>query len=138
VPGRADWFANGLPGEGAQATRPHLGEVARRDVPRCRLAERIGAVRDRVREAGWDTCVVVNEEQVVLGLLLERELAADPTATAEQVMRSGPATFRPDELVADVLERMKKRGVMGVLVTLSDGILLGLMRREDAERAMEG
>jgi CBS domain-containing protein len=131
VPGEADWFAYGLPMEGAQAALPRVGQRARRDVPRCRLAERIGEVGDQVRAANWTICVVVNEETVVLGLLRERELAADPNATADQVMRSGPATYRPDALIADVVERMDRRGVSGVLVTLSDGRLLGWLRRED-------
>ena len=135
VPGEADWFAYGLPMEGAQAALPRVGEFARQDVPRCSLSEKIGEVRDRVRAAGWDICVVVNEEEVVLGLLRERELAADPNTTADQVMRSGPTTFRPDALVADVVERMDKRGVKGVLVTLSDGRLVGWLRREDVEQA---
>jgi CBS domain-containing protein len=131
VPGEADWFAFGLPMEGAQAALPRVGRSARRDIPRCSLEEKIGAVGDRVRSAGWDICVVLNEQEVVLGLLRERELAADPNATVDQVMRSGPATFRPDALVADVVERMDRRGVEGVLVTLSDGRLVGWLRRED-------
>jgi CBS domain-containing protein len=131
VPGEADWCAFGLPMEGAQAAVPHVGQLARRDVPRCGLSEKIGAVRDRARAADWNICVVVNEENVVLGLLRERELAADPNATADQVMRAGPATYRPDALVADVVDRMDRRGVMGVLITLSDGRLLGWLRRED-------
>ena len=135
VPGEADWFAFGLPMEGAQAALPRVGKLARQDVPRCSLSERIGDVSNRVRAAGWDICVVVNEEQVVLGLLRERQLAADPSATAEQVMRSGPATYRPDALAADSVERMEKRGVGGVLVTRSDGRLIGWLRREDAARA---
>jgi Mg/Co/Ni transporter MgtE len=78
--------------------------------------------------------VVVNEEQVVLGLLRAPGLAADPDATAEQVMRSGPVTYRPDAVAAEVAERMEKRGVQGVLVTLSDGRLVGWLHRDDAAR----
>jgi Mg/Co/Ni transporter MgtE len=91
-------------------------------------------VRDRVQAVGWDICVVVNEEQVVLGLLRERGLAADPDATAEQVMRPGPVTYRPDALAAEVAERMKQRGVGGVLITRSNGTLIGWLRRDDAAR----
>jgi hypothetical protein len=109
VPGEADWFAFGLPMEGARAEEPRAGQLARQDVPRCGLSEKVGAVRDRVQIAGWDICVVVNEETVVLGLLRERELAADPDATVERVMRSGPATYRPDALVAGVAERLEER-----------------------------
>jgi Mg/Co/Ni transporter MgtE len=138
MPGEADWFAFGLPMEGAQAAVPRVGKLARRDVPRCSLLARIGEVSTRVRTANWDICVVVNEENVVLGLLRERELAADPNASVEQVMRSGPATYRPDALVAVVAERMDRRGVSGVLVTLSDGRLVGWLCREDAASEKEG
>jgi predicted transcriptional regulator len=121
--------------EGTQAALPRVGNFARQDVPRCSLSETIGDVRDRVQAAGWDICAVVNEESVVLGLLRERELAADRDAVAEQVMRSGPATYRPDALVADVAQRLEEKGVQGVLVTRSNGRLLGWLRRDDAARA---
>jgi CBS domain-containing protein len=120
--------------EGAQAAVPRVGQFAREDVPQCGLSERIGDVRDRVRDAGWEVCVVVNEEKIVLGLVRERELAADANLTADQVMRSGPATYRPDALVTEVAERMEKRGANGVLITLSDGRLVGWLRRDDAAR----
>lgn len=70
-----------------------------------------------------------------MGLLRERELEADPDTAAEDVMRSGPATYQPDALVREVAERMEKRGVKGVLVTLSDGRLVGWLRHGDAARA---
>jgi hypothetical protein len=44
VPGKADWFANGLPREGRLAFAPIIGEAARRDVPTCAPAENVGAV----------------------------------------------------------------------------------------------
>jgi predicted transcriptional regulator len=78
--------------------------------------------------------VVVNDEGIVLGLLRDKELDADPEAAAEQVMRSGPGTFRPDAPIKDVLDRMRRRNVRTVLVTTSDGKLLALLRREDAEQ----
>ena len=134
--GEADWFASGLPMEGANAAFPYVGEVARRDIPRCTLRERIGDVQQRVQAAGWDRSVVVNEHEIVLGLLRERELAGDPAGTIEAVMRSGPATYRPDTVVRAAVEQLAKRKVSGVLVTRSDGTLLGWLRRDDAERAV--
>lgn len=135
VAGRADWFAYGLPMEGRLAPNPRVGEFASRDVPRCRLTEVVGDVRRRVREAGWNECVVVSDDSIVLGLLHGAQLESNPDFSVEQVMRSGPATFRPDVSVSSVVERMRKRGVHGVLVTTPDGRLVGLLRREDAERA---
>jgi len=131
--GEADWFASGLPMEGANAALPHVGDVARQDIPRCTLGERIGDVQQRVQVARWDRSVVVNEHEIVLGLLRERELAGDPDGTVEAVMRSGPATYRPDVVVSDALAQLTERKVSGVLVTRSDGTLLGWLRREDVE-----
>jgi len=133
-PGKADWSASGLPMEGTRADEPTIGDVARRDVPTCSPAEKVWAARERVREAGWDRCVVVGKERVVLGLLREKELAADPEATAEEAMRNGPATFRPDEPPEKMAKRMQDRGASAILVTTPDGKLVGLLFREDAER----
>jgi CBS domain-containing protein len=49
-------------------------------------------------------------------------------------MRNGPATFRPNEPVEKTLKGMRARGASAVLVTTSDGRLVGLMYREEAER----
>jgi CBS domain-containing protein len=48
-------------------------------------------------------------------------------------MRNGPATFRPDEPVGKMAKRMQDRGARTVLVTTSDGRLVGLLYREDIE-----
>src|SRR2546428_759896 len=55
-----------LPTEGTNAERPRAGDVARRDAPTCHLDERLGDVATRAASAGWDACVVVNQESVVL------------------------------------------------------------------------
>jgi CBS domain-containing protein len=134
APGKADWFASGLPREGRLASLPIIGDAARRDVPTCAPAERVESAWDRVRAAGWDACVVVNKDRIVLGLLREKEVSLGSGATVELVMRSGPTTFRPDVPVGKMAERMRKRGARTVLVTTSDGRLVGLFYRDDAER----
>ena len=134
APGKTDWFAAGLPMEGGLASVPTVGDVARRDVPTCAPAERVGAVRERLRGTGWDRCVVVNEERIVLGLLREKDLAPGPAATAEEAMRPGPTTVRPDTPAGKMAERMQKRGTGTVLVTTPDGELVGLLYGEDAEQ----
>jgi hypothetical protein len=83
VPGKADWFASGLPREGWLAPVPTIGEAAWRDVPTCAPAEKVGAVRERVQKAGWCRCVVVNKERVVLGLLRERALVRPQVPSRE-------------------------------------------------------
>jgi CBS domain-containing protein len=133
VPGKADWLASGLPREGKLASVLTIGDAAWRDVPTCAPAEEVANARDRTRAAGWDACVVVNKERVVLGLLREKELTSDPKVPAEEVMRNGPTTFRLNEPVVKIAKRMRERGARTVLVTTSDGRLAGLLYREDAE-----
>jgi CBS domain-containing protein len=136
MPGKADWFASGLPRAGRLASVPTIGDAARRDVPTCSPAEKVGAVRERVRKVGWDRCVVVSK-RVVLGLLREKELASDPEVPVEEAMRNGPATLRPNEPVGKIAKRMRERGASAVLVTSSDGRLAGLLYRDDVERVAD-
>jgi len=50
---------------------------------------------------------------------------------------AGPTTYRPNVTVGEAAERMGKRGVPAILVTTSDGRLMGQLYREDAERQTE-
>ena len=133
--GKLDWLAAGLPSEGTNAERPRAGDVARKDVPTCRLDERLGDVRDRVREAGWDACVVVNEERVVFGLLRSQELEANPDLRIEEAMRPGPSTFRPFVSIEEMAAFMIEHDLDSSPITTSDGRLVGLLRRQDAAKA---
>jgi len=129
--GKQDWMGAGLPTEGTNAQRPRLVDVVRRDVPTCSLGERLGDVRDRVRAAGWDACVVVSQNRTVLGLLRSKELDADPDLPVEQVMRPGPSTYRPFVSVEEMRRIMTERNMDGSPVTTSDGKLVGLVREQD-------
>lgn len=136
APSKVDWSASGLPMEGETAGVPAAGDAARADVPTCGPGEKVGEAQERAREAGWDLCVVVNAERVVLGVLREKVAAAsDPEAVVEEAMRNGPTTVRPDEPAPKLAERMRKRGATSVLVTTPDGKLVGLLRREDVVRS---
>jgi CBS domain-containing protein len=135
VDGKADWLAAGLPTEGANAERPTARDVARGDVPTCRLDEPIEDVLARAREAGWDACVVVNEGRVVFGLLRERELATREEGPAERFMRPGPSTFRPNVPIEEMAQFMVEHDLESSPITSSDGRLVGLLRRDDAVRA---
>jgi CBS domain-containing protein len=132
-PGKADWLANGLPSEGTQSDVPRAGQVTRRDVPTCQLRERIGETRQRAQAAGWDICVVVTENNVVLGRLRGKALQANPAASVDEVMEEGPTTIRPDTLLDDIVPRMRQKHVASIVVTTPDGRLVGVMFRRDAE-----
>ncbi len=134
VAGEADWLANGLPSEGRDASRIRAGGAVRRDVPTCRLAERIGDVRARVQAVGWDNCIVVNDEQVVLGRVRGDAWDHPDDTPVEQVMEAGPTTIRPDTALAEIAERMRKQGVGAILVTTTGGRLIGVLKRSEAEQ----
>ncbi len=133
--GKSDWMAAGLPTEGAAAGQPTAGTVARRDVPTCRLGDSLRDVRARVRAAGWDACVVVNEARIVMGLLRTTELGREGDLTAEFAMRPGPSTFRPNVATAGMATFMATHDLPNAPVTTTAGELIGLLVREDAERA---
>jgi len=80
----------------------------------------------------------VNEQRVVLGLLGPPVWDASPKATAEQVMELGPSTFRPNVAVDEMAKYMRKHEMDSALITTSDGVLLGLLCRDDAECAGDG
>jgi Mg/Co/Ni transporter MgtE len=100
-------------------------------VPICALADRLADVR--VRAAGSDTCIVVNEQRVVLGRLGRKALGSDADASVEEGMTSGSSTVRPSIGVEDLLERMRQRKLTSYLVTTPDGRLVGLVRRSELE-----
>jgi CBS domain-containing protein len=102
-------------------------------VPICALADRLADVQQRVRAAGSDTCIVVNEQRVVLGRLGRKALGSDADASVEEGMTSGSSTVRPSIGVEDLLERMRQRKLTSYLVTTPDGRLVGLVRRSELE-----
>ncbi len=137
VAGKADWLASGLPLEGKLADYPRAGTVARTDVPTCRLTDRLVDVRDRTLDADQNVCVVVNDDRIVLGRLRGDALRGDPGAIVESVMESGPTTTRPDEPLEAITERLQNARVASILVTTSDGRLIGILYRRDAEQRLK-
>ncbi|MFN2490949.1 MAG: CBS domain-containing protein [Actinomycetota bacterium] len=79
----------------------------------------------------------MNEMRIDLGRLRVSPLD-NAHGTVEEIMESGPTTVRPVEPLAPLVGRMNKRGVPHILVTTSEGVLRGILRRDDAaERLAE-
>ena len=134
--GKADWLANGLPVEGAEARVAGAGDLADLDVPTCGPSERVEQIRERVHKDGWNACVVVNDKLVVLGLLQANDLDhADPHWTAEEAMVRDPQTYRLNAPLNEVVEYLQnRRNIDSVLITTSDGKLFGILKREDLDK----
>ncbi len=137
VPGKQAWFEENQPRQGESVEDIWIGDVADSSVPTCSGSDRIGEVRDRVRSAGWETCVVVNQERVVLGLLRKRALDSSPEAKAEDVMELGPKTFRPNLTLIELVQFMRDHNIKtNSLITTLDGRLVGVISRDDAEATL--
>ncbi len=136
-PGKSDWRAAGLPLEGPLAAELTALAVVRRDVPTAHIGERVEEVQTRVQAAGWKLCLVVNGQNQVLGRLRGDHWNADPNAPVEDVMEEGPTTFRASKGLATLVERMQRQQVGSVLITDPEGVLIGVLYRQDAERLLK-
>jgi CBS domain-containing protein len=134
--GKRDWGSFGLPREGAKAQEPSGGDLARRDVPTCQLEDDLRKVRERVRGSGWETCMVVTEQGVVLGRLGRNALRASAAQTVEEAMTEGPSTVRPSIGRAALLKRMQDNGLTSFVITTADGKLVGVVLRDEAENVL--
>jgi CBS domain-containing protein len=86
----------------------------------------------RVRASGWDQCIVVNGQGIVLGRLGRKALAADDRRSVEEAMSAGPSTIRPNVRLAELQSRLERQGLRSALVTTNEGRLIGVVRRDAA------
>jgi len=128
-----DWLAFELPCEGKSNRRPHVRDFVRRDAPTCGLTECLFTVQSRLSGSGWEHCVVVDDRQMVHGLLSLTQGTKDEEA--RYIMDARVRTFRPYADVKNVAEAMRKDGLDRAVVTNSDGQLLGVLLRADVAKA---
>ncbi len=134
VAGKAEWIAHGLPMEGNGPHYPLAGLVARRAVVHeCRLGSNVGESRRAVEETGQSYCVVLNDDDILLGRMRKRHLAAGDEKVVDEVMEIGPTTVRATESADALLKRMRERDVPAVLITSAKGKFLGIARQTDLE-----
>ena len=137
MPGKQAWFEDNQSREGSSLEETWLGDVADDTVPTCHATDRIDGIRERVEADGRHTCVVVNDRGIVLGLLRQKALESAGERTAQEVMASGPKTFRPNLRLEDLLDSMRQHDIQtNSLVTTGEGRLLGIITRADAEATM--
>lgn len=137
MPGKQAWFEDSQAREGSSLDETWLGDVADDTVPTCGLDDRIGELRERVAADGRQTCVVVSDRGIVLGLLRKNALESPVDRRAEEVMSPGPKTFRPNLRLEDLLRSMREHDIQtNSLVTTAEGRLLGIISRADAEATL--
>lgn len=131
--GKMDWLAYDLGHEGEARL---AGDVVTRDVPTCRLDERVADVAARLAEQPASLCVALNDAGIVMGIVPGDILQARADARVEGVMVFGVTTIRPSAELGPLLERMHTRHVEAIVVTRPDATLLGLLVAEEAEQAV--
>jgi CBS domain-containing protein len=136
VTGKQDWLAAGLPREGKLADTLRAGDLARRDVPTCGVQDLLGEARKRATAAGRTITVVLNEAEIVLGLVSGERFEADAQTPVEFVMESSPKTLRPHMPLTDLITDVQQHERGSVLITTPEGKLLGVVFRQDAEQAL--
>jgi len=129
VAGKADWLAADLPFEG---TAQLAGKFTRRDVATVGERTRAAEALRLLQAQGFGPVLVLNQPGVVMGAVYQDHLqAAVAEAEVGSVMRFGVSTVRPSEDAAALVHRMGHAGVTRVVVTRSDGTLIGLFFAED-------
>ena len=127
--GKADWLAADLPFEG---TAQLAGMFARRGVAATGEQTPVAQALRLLEAQGFGPVLVLNQAGVVMGAAYRDRLqAASVKAEVGTVMRFGVSTVRPSEDAAALAHRMGHAGVTRVVVTRSDGTLIGLFFAAD-------
>jgi CBS domain-containing protein len=122
--GKADWLAADLPFEG---TAQLAGMFTRRGVAAVAEGTKVAEALSLLEAQGFGPVLVVNEAGVVMSAAYREGLVAAPgEAAVGTVVRFGVSTVRPSEDAAALAQRMGDRQVTRVVVTRSDGTLIGL------------
>src|SRR5215471_17431080 len=129
VAGKADWLAADLPFEG---TAQLAGMFTRRGVATTAEGTSVAEVLRLLEEQGFGPVLVLNQAGVVMGAAYRDKLAAAAgEAAVGTVTRFGVSTVRPSEDAGALAHRMGHAEVTRVVVTRSDGTLIGLFFAAD-------
>jgi Mg/Co/Ni transporter MgtE len=134
--GKVDWLAHGLAVEGERAAPPTAGRLARDDVVRCRVTDRVADVLDRVERSAYSFALVTDERGMLLGRVRARR-AGDADSLVGEVMELDPSTVRPHRSASTLAQRLTEQNLSWAIVTTPEGRLLGVAWREDLERAAD-
>lgn len=126
TPGKEDWIAAGFETDGTNASQPRLKQYVKTNVQTCLLRDRMQDIQNRRGNA--DICVVLNDRNIVMGIIEGEAWNASPLSRAAEVMNPGPRTFRPNGDPKEILKELKKQERDNAIVTTSDGELIGILR----------
>ena len=103
----------------------------------CRIDDRPETVSERLSAEGKDYAIVITQGGVVLGRVRRAALDDGGGKRIEEIMESGPTTIRADTTLDSIIERLEDRSVSSILVTHSDGRLVGSLSLAGARSRLE-
>jgi rhodanese-related sulfurtransferase len=136
VASKVDWIGAGLPYEGKRAEGHTLGSMADTDVPTCRLGDTTSEVSKRLDD--WEFCVVVDDRNILLGLLVAEKGDLDEEGLVDDAMQQAPLSFRPHLTPQEVWPKLEKFPVSWLLITKLDGTLVGVTTPEKVHELAHG
>src|SRR5207302_1184914 len=104
--------------------------------PTARLGDKVGDVARRAEASGHDIAVVITAGGVVLGIVDPEALEDSSSVRVEEVMRPGPATYRPDVPVQELVEKLAPKHLRQALLR-DDQDVDRRLRPDVAERERE-
>jgi len=124
------WLGCGLSAQGDVRDDDRVGARARRAVT-CGASATIGDVADDLSAPGTEVVVVVDADGVVLGALHPAAASLPASTGVLAAADPGPRSVRPSITRFELARSMDADGQRRVLVTTSDGRLLGIVGRDD-------
>lgn len=133
--GKVAWLAEGLPSEGLRRPEQRVAAIATTSgiptVPGdATLADAASAFAD-VGNDDNDVAIVLNADEVVLGVLRRETLGLAPSTPIADVLQPGPSTFRPSMTIAELVDYFRSSDETRAIVSTAAGRWIGLIRRED-------
>jgi rhodanese-related sulfurtransferase len=135
--GQTDWLAVSWQTEGADTNHGRVWQMVQKDVLKCSMRERLQDVKSR-RRPNHDLAVVVNDRNIVLGVIQGESWDKSNEARVASLMLPAPQTIRPHLELKEAQTILRGYTASSVIVTTSDGELLGTVRiaqkKSDKER----
>jgi CBS domain-containing protein len=108
----------------------------RDDVVRSGPQERAADVREAIERSPYPFALVTGRDGILLGRVRSSKLGAVAgDARVGEIMEPGPSTVRPHRAAGELAEHLAARDLRWAIVTTPEARLLGVVSRDELERA---
>jgi hypothetical protein len=97
----------------------------------------VADVRDAIEASPYTFALVTGSDGMLLGRVAASALEGAVDGSLADVMELDPSTVRPHSAAGELAERLADQDLRWAIVTTPEGRLLGVVWREDLERATD-